>query len=89
MAVRRRTPDGQPPDGWHAEQAISLEDALAGVTAWPAYAGFDEHRVGTLAPGRLADLVILTTDIFALPQDRLLDASVAVTIFDGRVVYER
>jgi len=89
MAVTRRTPDGQPPDGWLPEQAISLEQAIEGTTAWPAYASFEDHRKGRLAPGLLADVVILSGDIFAWPPDRLLDAHVSMTIFDGKVVYER
>jgi predicted amidohydrolase YtcJ len=49
---------------------------------------FDEQRKGTLAAGMLADIVILTGDIFT-PEARLRDAKVAKTIFDGRVVYDR
>jgi predicted amidohydrolase YtcJ len=89
MAVTRRTPDGTPPEGWLPEQAITLDEAIAGLTEWAAYASFEGHRKGKLAPGYLADLVILSADIFALPTDKLLDAEVDVTIFDGRVVYER
>ncbi len=89
MAVTRKTPEGQPPAGWLPEQAISLEEAIAGVTSWPAYASFEEHRKGSLAPGHLADIVILSTDMFALPTSKLLDATVSVTIFDGKVVFER
>jgi predicted amidohydrolase YtcJ len=53
------------------------------------YASFDERRKGTVAPGMLADLVILSIDIFRLPAEKVLDAVVEVTIFDGKVVYER
>jgi predicted amidohydrolase YtcJ len=89
MAVTRKTPDGKPEAGWLPEQAITLPEAIEGVTAWPAYASFEDHRKGRLAPGQLADIVILSTDVFALPTSRLLDAVVNVTIFDGKVVYQR
>jgi predicted amidohydrolase YtcJ len=89
MAVTRKTPDGQPEAGWLPEQAITLEEAIAGVTAWPAYASFEGNRKGTIAPGHLADIVILSTDIFSLPTSKLLDAVVSVTVFDGKIVYER
>lgn len=89
MAVTRKTPGGEPPDGWLPGQAITLGEAIAGVTAWPAYASFEEQRKGTIAPGHLADIVILSTDVFALPTSNLLDATVTVTVFDGKVVYQR
>jgi hypothetical protein len=89
MAVTRRTPDSKPTEGWLPEQAISLEQAIEATTAWPAYASFEDHRKGRLAPGQLADLVVLSGDIFAWPSDKLLDAQVSVTIFDGKIVYEK
>jgi predicted amidohydrolase YtcJ len=68
----------------------TLHQALDGVTREAAWASFDEHRKGTLERDMLADLVILTGDIFAGPlAQRDWDAEVAVTIFDGRVVYTR
>jgi predicted amidohydrolase YtcJ len=89
MSVTRKTPDGKPEAGWLPEQAIALDHAIDAVTAWPAYASFEEHRKGRLAPGQLADIVILSADVFALRPGRLLDAVVTVTIFDGKVVFER
>ena len=68
----------------------TIQQALDGVTREAAWASFDEHRKGTIERDMLADLVILTGDIFAAPMAaRELDAEVAVTIFDGRVVYTR
>ncbi len=63
--------------------------AIDGYTSGAAYASFDERRKGTLAPGMLADLVILSTDVFATPPERFLDTKVETTIFDGKVVYTR
>ena len=68
---------------------LPLAAALDAYTSGAAYASFDEQRKGTLARGMLADLVVLSTDIFDAPTERLLDAKVDVTIFDGKVVYNR
>jgi len=70
-------------------QAMPVADAIRGYTVWPAYASFEESRKGTIAPGMLADLVILTTDVLARPPTGPNDIVVATTIVDGRVVYQR
>ena len=88
-AVNRTSLDGTPAGGWIPEQKIPMTAAIDGYTSGAAYASFDERRKGTLAPGMLADIVILSTDIFAAPPERFLDAKVETTIFDGRVVYSR
>jgi hypothetical protein len=89
MAVTRRTADGLPQAGWLPDQAISLESAIENMTAAGAYASFDEAKQGRLAPGLLADIVILSKDVFAQPPARFLDAVVDATILGGKVVYER
>ncbi|HTM31198.1 MAG TPA: amidohydrolase [Vicinamibacterales bacterium] len=72
-----------------ASQRLSLDEMIDGYTAGAAYAAFDEDRKGRLAPGQLADIVVLTRDIFAAPPTAADDVQVRVTIFDGRVVYRR
>jgi hypothetical protein len=89
MAITRRTADGLPAEGWLPDQAISLDSAIENMTAAGAYASFDETRKGRLAPGMLADIVILSKDVFAQPPARFLDAVVDTTILGGRVVYSR
>ncbi len=71
------------------EQKITLEEALRAYTAGAAYAEFQERDKGTLAPGRLADLVVLSADPFAIPPEGIRDVVVETTIAGGRVVYER
>jgi predicted amidohydrolase YtcJ len=71
------------------DQRLSIHEALDGYTRWAAYASFDEHRKGTLQPGMLADIVVLTSDIAAAPLASATAVSVATTIVDGQVVYER
>jgi predicted amidohydrolase YtcJ len=88
-AVTRRTLDGRNPDGWVAEQKISVGAALQAYTAGNAYATFDDAGRGTLAPGHAADVVVLDRNLFTLPPDSLDRARVRYTIVGGKVVYRR
>ena len=86
-AITRATLDGKNPDGWVPEQKITLEEALRSYTMGSAYAEFQEKDKGSIAPGKLADLVILAADIFSIPPAALRDVKVDTTIVGGRVVY--
>jgi hypothetical protein len=88
-AVTRTTPDGTPAGGWTPRERLTLEAALKAYTSVPAWASFDDQRKGTLAPGMLADIVVLSSDIFDEPASRLASVTVDVTIFDGKIVYRR
>lgn len=68
---------------------MPIADAIRSYTSWAAYASFEEHRNGTLAPGMLADIAVLTSDVFAQPPKGPDDIKVAATIFDGKVVYTK
>jgi predicted amidohydrolase YtcJ len=87
-AVTRKTPEGKPEGGWLPEQRVSLESALRHYTTDAAYASFEEGEKGQLAPGQLADLVVLSEDLFKAPPEAILKAKVVTTILGGRVVYE-
>ncbi len=87
-ALTRQTMQGLPAGGFNPGQRLPLTTVIETYTAGSAYASFDESRVGTLKVGMLADVVLWSNDIFALPVDRVKDATVAMTIFDGRVVYQ-
>jgi predicted amidohydrolase YtcJ len=89
VALNRLSPNGEPEGGWLPNEKLPLQAAIDAYTSAAAYASFDEQRKGTLAKGMLADIVILSTDIFTTPPERVLDAVVDVTIFDGKVVYDR
>ena len=89
VATTRTSPNGEPEGGWIPNEKISLADALRAYTAGGAWASFDEQRKGTLKPGMLADVVILSAALFGPDPTKVLDAQVAVTIFDGRVVFDR
>lgn len=87
-AVTRRTLEGaHDPDGWVPEQRISLEEALAAYTAGSAYAEYAESWKGRLAPGQVADLVVLDRDPFALDPGELDRVESVLTMVGGRVVW--
>jgi hypothetical protein len=87
-ALTRQTPEGKPADGFVPSQRLPLATVLETYTAGSAWAEFDDQRKGILRAGMLADVVIWSADLFALPVDKVKDASVRMTIFDGKVVYE-
>jgi len=87
-AVTRRTLDGKNPNGWIPQQKISVEEAVRAYTAGSAIAEFQENEKGTITPGKLADLVILSRDIFKIDPKEIEKVRVVMTIMDGRVVYE-
>ncbi len=86
--MTRATSDGRNPGGWIPEEKISVEEAVRGYTTGGAFAEFAENEKGTIEAGKLADLVVLDKDLFALPPDRLRDARVIMTVVGGKVVYE-
>jgi predicted amidohydrolase YtcJ len=88
-AVTRTTVEGTPDGGWAPAERVSRKRAINALTAVPAFASFDEQRKGSLTPGMLADLVVLSDDIFDIPDAQLATTTVAVTIFDGKIVYRR
>ena len=88
-AVNRTTIDGLPEGGWNDGERVSVRRAINAFTSVPAYASFDDQRKGTLKKGMLADLVVLSGDIFENPDVQIAGTTVAVTIFDGKIVYRR
>jgi predicted amidohydrolase YtcJ len=89
VAVTRATQDGLPEGGWIPSERLTLRRAIDAYTRDAAWASFDELRKGVLARDMLADIVVLTDDIFSGPASRLTTTEVAVTIVDGKVVYRR
>jgi predicted amidohydrolase YtcJ len=89
-AVTRRRADGSPgAEGWYPEQRLTAAEAVYAYTAGAAYASGEEAIKGTLAPGKLADLVVLSQDIFAVDPMAILETDVVATLFDGEFVYAR
>ena len=87
-AVTRRTIDGKNSEGWVPEQKISVEETVRAYTAGSAYAEFQDHVKGTISNGKLADLVLLSRDIFKIDPKEIEYVKVVMTMVDGRVVYE-
>jgi predicted amidohydrolase YtcJ len=85
-AVTRRTLDGRHRDGWVPEQKISVEEAVHAYTMGSAYASFEEKIKGSIEPGKLADIVVLSDDMFSIDPVKIADTKVWMTIFDGRIV---
>jgi hypothetical protein len=88
-AVTRQTLDGVNPDGWIPEERISLEQALLAYTAGAAKAGFSEDRSGSLENSKLADLVVLSENLFEISSSDIGNVEVDMTLVDGEVVYDR
>lgn len=88
-AVTRRGSDGTPgPEGWYPEQRLTLHEALAAYTRGAAYAANAEHRLGMLAPGYLADPIVLEQDPFICPPDDLLTMQSSATMVGGEWVWQ-
>ncbi len=87
-AVTRATLDGKKPGGWIPAQKITVEEAVRAFTAGAAFAEFAEGEKGTLEAGKLADLVVLDTDIFRVAPERIREAKVLRTICGGKTTYE-
>jgi len=83
-AVTRRRADGTPgPEGWYPEQRLTVEEALRGFTLGAAYAGYMEDRLGSLTPGKLADLIVIDRDIFTCDPMAIKDTQVLGTMVGG------
>ncbi len=87
-AVTRRTLDGKNPGGWVPEQKITVEEAARAYTVGSAFAEFADDAKGTITAGKLADMVILSEDIFSIDPVKIEGVRVVTTIMDGRVVFE-
>jgi predicted amidohydrolase YtcJ len=88
-ATTRRTLDGKNPNGWIPEQRISVAEAVHAYTMGSAFAEHQETVKGSIEPGKLADLVVLSDDIFTIPPEAIEKTTVDMTIFDGKVIYQR
>jgi predicted amidohydrolase YtcJ len=88
-AVTRATLDGKNPNGWVPEQKITLPEAVEAYTMGSAYAEFQEKEKGSITPGKLADMVLLSDDIFQLNPQKIPDVRVDMTMVGGKVVWSR
>ena len=88
-AVTRKRMNKTPENGWYIKEAISVEEAVAGYTISPAIAAGVDKVLGSISPGKFADIIVLDRDIYSINPDKIADTKIFITIFDGHIVYER
>ena len=81
--------DGQPAGGWLPQQKLTVQEAVALYTPGSAYASYEETVKGTLCPGYLADFIVLSQDIFSVPENEIVNTKVEQTYLGGKLVYSR
>jgi predicted amidohydrolase YtcJ len=87
-AVTRQDHAGKPAGGWFPDQKMTREEALRSWTLEGAYAAFEEKTKGSLEPGKLADFIMLSDDVMAIPEAAVWKARVKLTVVGGKVVYQ-
>jgi predicted amidohydrolase YtcJ len=87
-AVTRATLDGKNPGGWFPEQKLTLPEAIEAYTMGSAYAEFQENEKGSITPGKLADMVLLSDDIFTIDPAKIRDVKIVTTIVGGKTVWD-
>jgi predicted amidohydrolase YtcJ len=87
-AVTRATLDGKNPNGWFPEQKLTVAESVRAYTMGSAYAEFQEKEKGSITPGKLADMVILSDDIFSIEPVKIREVKVLKTIVGGRLVWD-
>jgi predicted amidohydrolase YtcJ len=86
-AVTRKNLEGKPEGGWYGQERLGRDEALAAYTRHPAMAVGESNTRGTLEPGKLADVVVLSADPFSVPEDALKEIRVRATVVNGECVY--
>ena len=87
-AVTRQTSEGLPKDGFVPSQRLSVAEAIRGYTLGAAFAGFREESEGSLEPGKIADLIILSQNLFQIDPHTIDKTKVLTTVVGGRVVFQ-
>jgi predicted amidohydrolase YtcJ len=87
-AVTRATLDGKNPNGWFPEQKLTVAEAVEAYTMGSAYAEFQEKEKGSITPGKLADMVIVSEDIFKIDPVKIRDVKVLKTFVGGKMVWD-
>ncbi len=88
-AVTRQDLKSWPVGGWHPDQRMTLEEALAAYTTGAAYAAYEEDHRGRIVPGYWADLTVIGKDLRSIPKEEIANAGIDFTIVGGSVVYEK
>ena len=88
-SITRQDPSGNPANGWQPDQRLSREETLKSFTTHAAFAAHAEKDLGSLGPGKLADLVVLSKDVMRVAPKEILTTTVTTTVIGGRVVHEQ
>jgi predicted amidohydrolase YtcJ len=88
-AVTRATLDGKNPNGWFPEQKLTIAEAVEAYTLGSAYAEFQDQQKGSISPGKLADMVLLSDDLFTIRPEEIRNVKVLKTFVGGKIVWER
>jgi predicted amidohydrolase YtcJ len=88
-AVTRKDRKGEEGDGWFPMEKITMEKAIEYYTLGAAYSQFMDDRKGMLREGYLADITILSGDIFNIAEEMIMSVKADYTIANGKIVYER
>jgi len=88
-AVTRRTLDDKNPGGWFPEQKITVEQALRCYTVNNAWAGFQEQKTGKLKAGMLADLTVLSENLFSIAPENIRNTKILLTVVNGKEAFKR
>ena len=86
-AVTRKDRKGELGNGWFPEEKISMDKAIELYTLESAYASFKEDIKGSIEKGKLADIVVLSQDLFEISEDKIMDTKVVYTIIGGKIIY--
>ena len=87
-AVSRQNQQGEPDGGWYPDQRLDLTEGIRGFTQTAAWTSRKEDRLGSLTPGKLADLTIFAQDLYEVPVQEWPDVQVEMTIIDGEIEYQ-
>lgn len=87
-AVARKDLSGFSGEGWHPEEAVTRQQALALFTTGPAYAAFQENDLGTIETGKLADFTVFDRDLMTVPEAEILEAKPVMTVIAGEIVWQ-
>jgi hypothetical protein len=88
-SVSRKTLKAEPEGGFEPEECMTREQALRSYTLDAAYGSFEEGMKGSIEVGKLADFTVFSQDLMTIPEERILDTKVEMTVLGGRVVYRR
>ena len=85
--LTRQTLEGMPPGGWIPRERINLKQAIDGYTLGAAYAGFREKTEGSIETGKLADIIVVSQNLFEIPATKIHETTVLYTLVGGKVAY--